>query len=216
MVSLDSRLPPESMGVCSWKVLDRDGETSNILEVQFGNLFGLEVHQKHVMRWLEGWVGFTSEDRVQKWELFSLEEERDGEYVSEVFKKGTMKTNPLLTLTLLLNMRARGQLAKMKPGKCFTMDRLTRVFRSPDPYRLQTSNWYKQQDVAELALILWLCCVLLSKFSLLYVPLCLLCVFCLWRLEIEWRTALNGVLLKQFTQQGFILVGHLFLPHYLI
>lgn len=36
------------------------------LEVQFGNLSGLEVHQKHVMRWLEDWVGFTSEDRVQK------------------------------------------------------------------------------------------------------------------------------------------------------
>lgn len=113
------------MGVCSWKVLYRDGETSNILEVQFGNLFGLEVHQKHVMRWLEGWVGFTSEDRVQKWELFSLEGERAREYVSEVFKKDTVKTNPLLKLTLLPNMRARGQLVKMKQGKYFTVNHLT-------------------------------------------------------------------------------------------
>lgn len=95
MVSFDSRLPPDSMGVCSWKVLCRDGETSDILEVQFGNLFGLEVHQKHVMRWLEGWVGFTSEDRVQKCELFSLEEERVREYVSEMVKKGTIKPNPV-------------------------------------------------------------------------------------------------------------------------
>ena len=124
------------MGVCSWKVLYRDGETSNILEVQFGNLFGLEVHQNHVMRWLEGWVEFTSEDRVQKWELFSLEEERVGEYVSEVFRKDTMKSNPLLKFTLLPNMRARGQLEKMKQGKHFSIDNLTRLFRSPDPQKL--------------------------------------------------------------------------------
>lgn len=171
MVSLDSRLPPESMGVCFWKVLDRDGETSNVLEVQFGNLFGLEVHQKHVMRWLEGWVGFTSEDRVQKWELFSLEEERDGEYVSEVFKKGTVKTNPLLTLALLLNMRARGQLAKMNPGKCFSMDHLSRLFRSPDPRRLQTSNWYKQHYSRTGMDFVTLLCAPEQSFSPLYASL---------------------------------------------
>lgn len=118
------------MGVCSWKVLYRDGETSNILEVQFGNLFGLEVHQKHVMRWLEGWVGFTSEDRVQKWELFSLERERSGEYVSEVFKKDNMKINPLPKLTLLPNMRAEGSLVKMKEGKYFSMDHFTQTAKT--------------------------------------------------------------------------------------
>lgn len=32
--------------------------------------------------------------------------------MSEVFKKGTVKTNPLLKLTFLPNMRARGHLAK--------------------------------------------------------------------------------------------------------
>lgn len=118
------------MGVCSWKVLYRDGETSNILEVQFGNLFGLEVHQKHVMRWLEGWVGFTSEDRVQKWELFGLERGRSGEYVSEVFKKDNMKINPLPKLAWLPNMRAEGLLVKMKWGKCFSMDHFAQTVKT--------------------------------------------------------------------------------------
>lgn len=152
MVSFDSRLPPESMGVCSWKVLYRDGETSNILEVQFGNLFGLEVHQKHVMRWLEGWVGFTSEDRVQKWELFSLERERSGEYVSEVFKKDNMKINPLPKLTLLPNMRAEGSLVKMKEGKYFSMDHFTQTAKTVG------KQGCKQHNLAEIGLILRLVC----------------------------------------------------------
>lgn len=98
----------------------------------------------------------------------------------EVFKKDTLKTNPLLKLTLLPNTRVRGQLAKMKQGKYFSMDHLTRLFRSPDPQKLQASNWYKQHNLAEMALILRLCCVPLSEvFSPLYASLvssvCLAC-----------------------------------------
>lgn len=124
--------------------------------------------------------------------------------MSEVFKKDTVKTNPLLKLTLLPNMKAKGQLAKMKRGKYFSMDDSTRLFRSPDLQRLKTSNWYKQHNLAEMALILRLCCVPLSKvFSPLYASLSPLYVLSVKVInKLEWTISLNCVLLKHFTQQG--------------
>lgn len=91
------------------------------------------------------------------------------------------------------------------------MDHLTRLFRSPDPQKLQASNWYKQHNLAEMALILRLCCVPLSEvFSPLYASLSPLYVLPVKVInKLEWRISPNCVLLKQFTQQGFNLGGAL-------